>query len=318
MQKKVLGLSFGRKLGNSEVMVKQALLECEKAGYGIKFIRVMDLNILPCTGCTACVAGMASGRGVGKCVLKDDFHILDEAIMECDALIVCTPTYECGPSGLYRTVCDRIGPSHDVSFRKTAFEDGIAKGKSIEELPDERSLKKRVGALLTVGGARTANWLSFTIPTMYAMTLSLGIDVIDTYRYVGAMSTQHVTGRPDILDRMTQVGRHISEALASQNEEQRLSWRGDDEGTCPVCHCDLISIMHDGMHVECPVCGIRGELKSDNGKISVEFSEAEQKRSRLFYAGKLEHSNEIKDGIMTEIKVDNLKEKKEKYLHIGE
>ena len=47
---KVLGISFGRKLGNTEVMVKQALKVCENAGHAIKFIRADDLNIKPCTG----------------------------------------------------------------------------------------------------------------------------------------------------------------------------------------------------------------------------------------------------------------------------
>lgn len=32
MSKKVLGISFGRKNSNCDVMVKAALMECEKAG----------------------------------------------------------------------------------------------------------------------------------------------------------------------------------------------------------------------------------------------------------------------------------------------
>ncbi len=32
MKKKVLGMSFGRKMGNTDVMIKTALMECEKAG----------------------------------------------------------------------------------------------------------------------------------------------------------------------------------------------------------------------------------------------------------------------------------------------
>ena len=56
----------------------------------------------------------------------------------------------------------------------------------------------------------------------------------------------------------------------------------------------MLTVLHDGTGVECPVCGIRGELSVVDGKIKVVFSEKEQKRSRLFYAGKLEHSTEIK------------------------
>lgn len=34
-KKKVLGISFGKKMGNTDVMIKQALLECEEAGCDI-------------------------------------------------------------------------------------------------------------------------------------------------------------------------------------------------------------------------------------------------------------------------------------------
>ena len=49
---------------------------------------------------------------------------------------------------------------------------------------------------------------------------------------------------------------------------------------------------HSGDPVQCPICGIYGELKIENGEIKVTFSEAEQKRSRLTLAGKMEHWNE--------------------------
>ena len=50
-KKKVLGISFGRKMSNCDVMVKTALMECEKAGCDVQFIRGDDLDIKPCTGC---------------------------------------------------------------------------------------------------------------------------------------------------------------------------------------------------------------------------------------------------------------------------
>ena len=109
-KKKVLGISFGRKMSNTEVMVKHALLECEAAGHEIKFIRADALDIHICTGCISCVVGMISGRGKGGCPLKDDFHILEEAILEADGIIVGSPVYETSPTGNFKIVCDRLGP----------------------------------------------------------------------------------------------------------------------------------------------------------------------------------------------------------------
>ena len=178
-------------------------------------------------------------------------------------------------------------------------------GRDPKTYPDERIMKKRVGVLLTVGGARTENWLSFAMPGMFWFTMPLGIDVIDKYQYHGAMNIEHVLGRPDVMERMQLAGNHIIEALNADNEEERVQYRGDDQGVCPVCHERLLTIIGDGNKVECPICGIEGRIKIVDGIINVEFSEKEIKRSRLYDGGKIEHSDEIRDGIRTQKKVEN-------------
>ena len=60
-------------MGNTNAMVKTALMECEKAGCQVEFLRGDDLDIKPCTGCISCVVGMTTGRGKGGCPVKDDF-----------------------------------------------------------------------------------------------------------------------------------------------------------------------------------------------------------------------------------------------------
>lgn len=314
--KKVLGISFGRKMSNTEVMIKTALRECEKAGSDVKFIRADDLNIKDCTGCIACVISLLSG-GNGKCPLKDDMHMIEEVLMECDAVIVGSPTYVLSPTGKFKTVCDRLGPSHDIAFRTKAKENGIKMGKDSSQLPDERSFKPRIAALITVGGAMTQNWLSFAMPTMYEFTMSMGINVVDKYEYFGAMAHEHVVGNQEVMDRMVAVGKNIADALDGDAEEMG-KWRGADEGVCPVCHCDMLTVVHHKNEIECPVCGIRGKLSVVDGDIKVNFSESEQKRSRLFYAGKLEHQIEISTKAVGPGQIPNKKELLEKYIGYGE
>lgn len=317
-KKKVLGISFGRKMGNTDVMIKTALMECEKAGCKVRFIRADDLNIQPCTGCISCVVGMTTGRGKGGCPVKDDFYLLDEALLDCDAVIVGSPTYVLSPTGRFKTVCDRIGPSHDITFRKAAYEEGIAAGKPEAELPDARSFKKRVGALVSVGGAMTKNWLSFMLPTMYEFTMSMGIDVVDMHEYHGAMAHEHVLGNDVQMERMKQMGQHIAEALFAQDEEERRKWRGTEEGVCPVCHCDMLTVSKDHSFAECPVCGIKGHFEVKDSKLEVHFSQEEQKRSRLRWNGKLEHSTEIKTKAVGPGQIPDLKELKKMYIGYGE
>lgn len=315
MSKKVLGISFGRKMSNTDVMVKTALMECEKAGNEVQFIRADDLDIKICTGCISCVVGMTTGRGKGGCPVKDDMHIIDEAIMECDALIVGSPTYETSPTGRFKTVCDRLGPSHDITFRKATYDEGKAAGKPDSELPDVRSFKKRVGALISVGGAMTENWLAFMKPIMYEITLSMGIDVIDIHEYWGAMAYEHVLGNEKEMARSKKIGQNIAAALAAETEEERTKWRGEDEGVCPVCHLNMLNVSRDRTYIECPVCGIKGDLTIESGKIVTKFSAEEQNRSRLRWDGKLEHSTEIKTQAVGPGQIPNLKELKEPYIN---
>ena len=310
---KVLGLSFGRKQQNSDILVKEALMSCESAGHEVRFINVNDLDIKPCTGCLSCVIGMIAGFGFGACHLKDDFHILNEALLDCDALIVCSPVFETSPTGLFKTVCDRIGPSHDITFLKPVYEERLAAGMPADKMPDPRFFKSRVAALMTVGGAMTRNWHDFGMPVMFESTFSMGIDVIDTYKCIGAMAYEHVLGNDAAMARAAAVGTHIVEALAAGTDAERTLWRGDDQGVCPVCHQEFLSVVEDGAAVECPVCGIRGSFEVVAGKLRAEFPQSELHRSRLYWDGKLEHSDEIKHGAMTMIKIPDLKERLAKY-----
>ena len=50
---KILGLSFGRKNRNSDILVKEALLGAKEAGAEIAFLNMMDKQIGHCTGCAA-------------------------------------------------------------------------------------------------------------------------------------------------------------------------------------------------------------------------------------------------------------------------
>ena len=65
MSIKVMGITAGRKNGNSEILLKEALTACEEAGAEVTMINLRDFNILDCTGCTACTKAMSQGKYVG-------------------------------------------------------------------------------------------------------------------------------------------------------------------------------------------------------------------------------------------------------------
>jgi multimeric flavodoxin WrbA len=61
---KLLGLSCGRKMQNTEVLVKEAMRAAEELGADVGMIRLLDLNIKPCTGCVNCVRSLMQGGPV--------------------------------------------------------------------------------------------------------------------------------------------------------------------------------------------------------------------------------------------------------------
>ena len=55
---KVLGIVAGRHNGNSEILVKEALLACQEAGAEVKMINLFDYHIEHCIGCEGCTMQM--------------------------------------------------------------------------------------------------------------------------------------------------------------------------------------------------------------------------------------------------------------------
>ena len=88
---KVLGLSFGRKGKNCDILVKEALFGAQAKGAEISFINMMNLKIGHCTGCGACDKRRENG-GPSRCVIKDDFPFVEDAILEHD-LVRCAPHF---------------------------------------------------------------------------------------------------------------------------------------------------------------------------------------------------------------------------------
>lgn len=286
---KILGLSFGRKMKNCEILVKEALMEAEKAGAEVSFIRMLDLDIKTCTGCGGCGNSLNKG-GNGKCIIKDDLPFVDEAFLEADAIIVAAPVYALGPSGQLKQVVDRFGPSHDLAFLTKENEKRIAAGKTGDQLIDPRNFKQRYAVLISVGGASTPNWVSFGLVTMHLLCFPSQIKVIDQIDAYGMGARGNPVLDNAFMEKVRRMGRNI--AFAAGKPHSEVGWMGEEEGTCPVCHNNMLTV-NGTATVECPVCGIHGKLSIDGDKLSVTFSEAEQSRSRHTFEGKLEHWTEI-------------------------
>lgn len=99
--KTVLGIiASPRKLGNSEIMVKEIGAHIP-VPHRLKLLRLSDFRISPCRACYACLFKEE------RCVLDDDLFKITRAMIEADALIVAAPTYFLGANALLKLLLDR-------------------------------------------------------------------------------------------------------------------------------------------------------------------------------------------------------------------
>ena len=285
---KLLGLSCGRKMGNSEILVKEALMAAEEVGIEVEVLRLHELKIKPCTGCISCSRDQRSG-GTGACVIKgDDMPFFNEKLLECDAIIISTPVYILTPPGYLKVLCDRIGPSHDVAWQMEAKK--IAEREGRESKIDPRFFKNRVGGFMAVGGAPHSDWVSLGLPLMYTFTFPMQIEVVDQFQLLATGLPGLVVLNEEAIKRARKLGQHVAQAMGKPADQ--IEWMGDEPGTCPVCHSNVMLVGRKSP-IECAICGIKGELKEKNGEITVTFSKEEQAIARLTLAGKAKHFFEV-------------------------
>ena len=282
---KLLGVSCGRRMGNSEVLLREALMGAEELGIETEILCLLDVDVKPCLGCKICPAEIKNKEA---CIIKDDAVFVWNKIMDCDGLIISGPVYCLTPPGYLLQIRDRLFASRsDVAWM---MERKKLKAQGEKVFVDERCFKTRPGAFISVGGSVTPDWLSLGLSLFHTMTFSIQLELVDQMMVMGTniVEGQVLLNEAAVL-RAHKLGRHVAEVMGKPAAE--MKWKGDEPGTCPVCHQNEITIKGKNP-VQCPICGIYGELKIENGEITVKFSEEEQKRSRLTLAGKQEHWDE--------------------------
>ncbi|NLY38890.1 MAG: flavodoxin family protein [Firmicutes bacterium] len=279
---KLLGLSSGRRMGNSEILLKEALMGAEELGVEVEILRLLDMDIQPCKLCAMNTCPWVM-KAPEKCIIKDDAPFLWDKIMECDGLIISAPVYTLTPPGHLKMVFDRgFGPKADVVFKKMEKEQGVD--------VDERIFKSRVGAFISVGGAKYPNWVSLGLPILHTLTFSFQVAIVDQMQVLRAADEGAVVLDEAALSRARKLGRHVAEAMGKPFEE--VEYKGEETGTCPVCHNNLLIVGKETL-VECAVCGVKGTIKVEGNKVFVDFPEEEQKKSRLTEEGLRIHVQEI-------------------------
>ncbi len=175
----ILGISgHPRGVGTALALLREALQEAEKSGSETVFISVHEYSVTPCEGWEWC------SRGEG-CVIPDDMWKVYPLLARCDGLILATPVYFAGPTGVLKGWIDRCNP-----FWK-----------------DRRILQRnlrptRPGALIATAGSGHDRAFKGILEIANALFYSLGMK----------LATQLLIGGLDALQEMSPTEDHRRDA----------------------------------------------------------------------------------------------------------
>lgn len=275
---RVIGLACGSAGGNSEILLKSALLAAEATGLSVEMIRV---------GALALPAGRPGTLPPG---VRDDRPWLVETLIDSDAVIIAAPVYTRSPPAALKLLIDRaLGPRVDVAAVLRA-RNGKQNGdpRHAHTIVDERVLKPRVGGFLSLGGATSADWTTFGLPLMHMATFSMQIAIVDQVQILGSALPGTILFDEPAIARAADLGRNVAAEIGKPFDA--AIYHGPP-GICPVCHCDLIVPHADA--AECATCAARGVLTIVGGEPRLMVTDSGRARSILTLAGKFRHQDEI-------------------------
>ena len=242
---RILGLIGSyRKLGNTEVLVKEALMEGQRLGAEVDVLRLTDLDIESCKGCMACAFKRE------ECRIPDGWHTFWDKLIKSDAVILGAPTYLLGAAGVIKMMIDR----------NIAFQSGKAQRPG------------RVGAIIGVSGVR--GWEPFTLPMLNVFMLTSGVRIIDQVMFY-AQGPGEILLDDSAMERARRVGLNVFEATSKPSEKGMYV---GEQGVCPVCHQNLFQV-ENGTLV-CALCQAKAEFKTVDEKVKLVFDPQSLKSHR--------------------------------------
>lgn len=101
--------------GNTQAILTPFLVGVRESGARIEIINLASKKIKRCVGCFTCYA-----KTPGICVHDDDMPSIEQKLSVSDLLVLATPVYLDGMTGLCKTFVDRLVTFLDPHFFKSA------------------------------------------------------------------------------------------------------------------------------------------------------------------------------------------------------
>jgi len=198
----LLGLSGGRHMGNSEVLLRAALMGAKEVGdIEVELIRLWDLKVEKPLG--------ENARGKKQ---VDHASFLNKKMKAADGIILSCPSYALTPPGYTINIRDRV---------------------SIRGLPT----KFRPAGMIAIGGS---DWTSLMLPLMYTILPHGECKIVDQMLINFVAPQAAVVMHDKTVARAKKLGRNVAEAMKKPIEEAK--YVSEEPWFCPMCHQNLLLI----------------------------------------------------------------------------
>jgi multimeric flavodoxin WrbA len=166
--------------GNTDIIVERIIEGAQSSGVKPKLIQLRDKRIGNCKGCYTCM-------NTSECSQHDDMTEIRTAMENSDLLVLASPLYWCGVTGLMKTFIDRLFFYYH---------------------PHNRTLISGKKALIvTTMNQKDVEHEADILAEFYRRLLDcLGVRIVDMAFFAGVMGKGEVLKSPQYLEKAYRIG----------------------------------------------------------------------------------------------------------------
>ena len=182
-----------RRKGNTSLLLKKAIDGARDAGADVSEIVLRDKKISPCLEIYGC-------RDSGKCVIKDDFHVIAEQMLESKGIMLASPIFFYSLSAHTKILIDRC----QSLWMKKYY---------IDKADRKNWIPKRKGLFISLGATRGKKLFEGSLLTVKYFYDVLDMKLHRSLLYRGIDLEGEILNYPEYLEEAYQAGRDLVETI---------------------------------------------------------------------------------------------------------
>ncbi len=201
---RVLGIvGSRRKKGNTAYLVQRTLEAIKSKDIDTELIFLSDYTIRGCIGCEGC-------KDTYKCVIMDDMQKIYPLLLNCDAIVLGSPTY------FYNITADMKAFIERLYCYQIFDEEDRSVWSSVHEV-----LGGKYAVVISICEQNTEEDMGFAAEAMSKPLTGLGYRVIEAVKILKLFKKEDVLGSQDALEQVERAGEKLKKTLRLRNETEK-------------------------------------------------------------------------------------------------